>query len=143
MSERTKIAASLHESGFNCCQSVIGAFCEKYGADTREAMRFAGGFGGGLRCGEVCGAVSGAVMVIGLKHGQSVTGDAAAKEECYEITSEFMKKYAERKGTLLCREILGYDVRDPEAKEKFPGKAKEVCPRAIEDAVLLLEEMGF
>ena len=143
MSLREKRAAELFDSGFNCAQSVVGAFCEDYGIGAREALRLAGGFGGGLRCGEVCGAVSGAVMVIGLKHGQSVTGDAAAKAECSRLTSEFTERFRGKNGTLLCRELLGYDVRDSGAREKFPGRQKEVCPKAISDAVALLEEMGF
>ncbi len=143
MSERANRAAGLHQSGFNCCQSVVGAFCDKYGIDEETAMKFNGGFGGGLRCGEVCGAVSGAVMAIGLKYAQTAAGDSEAKERCYRVTSEFMEKYAAKKGTVLCRELLGYDIRDPDARAKFPGRQKEICPGAIKDAVELLEEMGF
>jgi C_GCAxxG_C_C family probable redox protein len=106
-------------------------------------MRLACGFGGGLRCGEVCGAVSGAVMVVGLKYGQYIANDEASKKKCYETTSEFMEKYIKRKGTVLCRELLGYDVRDTEARARFPGRQKQICPKAIETAVLILEEMGF
>jgi hypothetical protein len=39
--------------------------------------------------------------------------------------------------------MLGYDVRDTVARAKFPGRQREVCPKAIEAAVMLLEKMGF
>jgi len=143
MSEKVQKALELFDSGFNCAQSVAGAFCEQFGMDEQLMMKIAGGFGGGIRCGEVCGAVSGAVMILGLKYGQYVADDKASKQKCYEITSEFMEKYSKRKGTVLCRELLGYDIRDAEARAKYPGRQKEVCPKAIEAAVLILEEMGF
>lgn len=143
MSDKVQKAHSLFESGFSCCQSVIGAFCGQYGLDEQLAMKLACGFAGGLRCGEVCGAISGAVMIIGLKYGQFIADDKASKEKCNKATSEFMKEYHARNGTVLCRELLGYDVRDIETRAKFPGRQKEICTRAIESAILLLEDMGF
>ncbi|NLJ71228.1 MAG: C_GCAxxG_C_C family protein [Clostridiaceae bacterium] len=143
MSEKMQKARELHESGFNCSQSVLGSFCDQFGIDEQILMKLAGGFGGGLQCGEVCGAVSGAVMVVGLKYGQSIANDKDSKKKCYEITSEFMEEFLKRKGTVLCREILGYDIRDPEAKAKYPDRQKQICPKVIETAVLILEEMGF
>ena len=82
-------------------------------------------------------------MVLGLKYGQYIAEDKASKQKCYEITSGFMEEYTKRKGTVLCREILGYDIRETEVRAKFPDKQKQVCPKAIETAVLILEEMGF
>lgn len=143
MSEKVKKALELFDSGFNCAQAVAGAFCGNYEVDEKLLMKLASGFGGGLRCGEVCGAVSGSVMILGLKYGQSIASDKVSKEKCYHITSEFIKEYVKRNGTILCRELIGYDIRDPETREKFQGRIKEVCPKAIEAAVLLLEEMGL
>ena len=143
MENKVQKALDLHESGYNCSQAVIGAFCEKFGLDEELGLKISGGFGGGLRCGEVCGAVSGAVMVIGLKYGQHNVDDKRAKEECYKITSEFMDEYVERNKSVVCRELLGYDIRDIEKITLIPGRQKEICAKAIVTAVLLLEEMGF
>lgn len=143
MDNKVQKALELHNSGYNCSQSVIGAFCVQYGLDEQLGLKIAGGFGGGLRCGEVCGAVSGAVMIIGLKYGQYNLDDKRAKEECYKITSEFMDEYVNRNKTVVCRELLGYDVRDIEKKALLVERQKEICPKAIETAVTLLEEMGF
>lgn len=143
MSEKVLKANELHNSGFNCSQSVVGVFCEQFGVEEQIVMKLAGGFGGGLRCGEVCGAVSGAVMVIGLKYGQYILGDTESKQNCAKVTMEFMEEFMKRKEAVRCSELLGYDVRDTEAKEKYPNRQKEVCPDAIETAVLILEGMGF
>jgi C_GCAxxG_C_C family probable redox protein len=118
------------------------ASCQ-YGLDRQFAFRIASGFGGGMRCGEVCGAVTGALMAIGLRYGPASVEDRTAKAACQAATSEFMKRYAAEQGTVLCRELLGYDVRDTVARKSFPGRQKEVCPRAVEVAVRILEEMGI
>jgi C_GCAxxG_C_C family probable redox protein len=143
MSKNVQNALELFDSGFNCSQAVIGTFCKQLGMDEELALKLTCGFGGGLRCGEVCGAVSSAAMIIGLRYGQHVVNDKASKEKCYKITSDFMEEYQKRKGSILCRELLGYDVRDNERRALFPGRQKEVCPKVIEAVVLLLEEMAF
>ena len=136
-------ALETYAKGFNCAQAVCSAFCEKYGIDEQTALRFAGSFGGGMRCGEVCGAVSGALMIIGLPHAQRTADDKERPERCGPLTVTFMERYENEKGALRCRDLLGYDVRDREAKAKNPNRTREVCPGAIEAAVLLLEEMGL
>ncbi len=143
MSDKIEKARELFSSGFNCAQAVAGAFGAQFGMDEQLLMKVASGFGGGMRCGEVCGAVSGAVMILGLKYGQSLAQDTESKMRCYEATTKFMNEYQKQKGTVLCRELLGYDVRDSEARARFPDRQKEVCPKAIETAVLILEEMGL
>lgn len=143
MNEKEEKALKLFDNGFNCSQAVLGAFCNKHGMDEELAMKLACGFGGGIRCGEVCGAVTGAIMVIGLKYGQYIAEDKESKAKCYELTSYFMEEYAKRNGSVVCRELLGFDMRDKEVAAKFSGKIREVCPNVIKTAVLLLEEMGF
>jgi C_GCAxxG_C_C family probable redox protein len=140
MTERISLANDLWNNGYNCSQSVVGAFCEKFGVDIETASRFAAGFGGGLRCGEVCGVVTGAVMVIGLKYGQNYL---VSNEECKEITLKFMEEFKKRNNTYTCREILGYDPRDKEMAKNFASKKGTVCANAIELAIKILEEMGI
>ena len=141
MEDRVQKALSLFDNNFNCAQSVIGAFCGDYGMDESLALKLVSGFGGGLRCGEVCGAVTGAAMVIGLKYGQDTAGDLKAKEKCNLMVSDFMERYQKLQKSVLCRELLGYDIRDAEARKQFPGRQKEVCSNAIKTAVLLLEDI--
>lgn len=143
MDKKVQKALKLFGSGFNCAQSVVGTFCEDFDIDEQLAMKISGGFGGGMRCGEVCGAVSGAVMVIGLKYGQSVALDKISKDKCNSITSKYMEEFTKRNGTILCRELLGYDMRDAVARTKNSAKKNEICTKAIEASVLLLQEMGF
>jgi C_GCAxxG_C_C family probable redox protein len=141
--KKTDIAFGLFNGGFNCAQSVVGSYCSVEDGEAHLALRLASGFGGGMRTGGVCGAVTGAVMVIGLREGQWRADDLDAKRKCGELTAKFIEEYSQRKGTLLCRELLGYDVRDLEAAAKFGGNKREVCQGAIRTALMLLEEMGI
>jgi len=131
--------------GFNCAQSVFAAFSEKYALPRESALRIAGGFGGGMRSGEICGAVSGAVMVIGLRYGQTASGDREAKALCGEKTREFLNAFKEKHGSIICRELLGYDVSTQEGKktgeERDPSKS--TCKSLIADAADTLAGLGY
>ncbi|HHT90943.1 MAG: C-GCAxxG-C-C family protein [Bacillota bacterium] len=142
LNERVEAARRLFQEGFNCAQAVVGAFYPPEKREGQLALKLASGFGGGMRRGEVCGAVSGAVMVLGMREGY-LAGDQAAKLKSSELTSAFMEGYAQRQGTLYCREILGYDPRDAEAAKGFAAQKRQVCEGAIETAIVLLGELGI
>jgi len=145
MSSRANMAVSIFNSGFNCAQSVVVVFCEKYNIDKEIALRMASGLGAGVRSGEICGAVSGAVLVIGLKYGQSTKEDKIAKENCNNKTVEFMNLFRQRNKFLVCREILGFDLSRAEEYEQAKNQNlfNTVCVEMIKSAVLLLEELGY
>ncbi len=145
METRQEMAAKLFAAGFNCAQSVLGAFCNDYGMKTKTARRLFGGFGGGVRSGEICGAVTGAVAVIGMKYGHADAGDAAAKQLCNEKTVAFLGAFRARNQSIVCRDLLAYDISRPEgyalALEQNLFSTK--CVALVQDAVALLEEQGY
>ena len=136
-------ARELFANGFNCAQAVLGAYCEDEGLDIETAMKLTTGFGGGVRCGEICGAVSGAVMVIGLKHG--VYGEKVLEQNvrCRAMSFEFIKAFKEANSSVLCRELLGVDIRVPEDHSNEQAKAshQKICPKLVASAVRMLESM--
>lgn len=130
---------------FNCAQSVLSVFCERYGLYRKTALKIACGLGGGVRSGEVCGAVSGAVLVIGLKYGQSESEDADAKKNCNQKTEEFVQAFRAKYGDITCRGILGCDISTPDGREKA-GQGNlfnTVCAEKVGQAADLLEELGY
>lgn len=132
-------------SNFNCAQSVLSVFCERYGLDRKMALKLASGLGSGFRSGEVCGAVSGAVLVIGLKYGQSISEDSDTKINCNRKTEEFIQAFRLRYGDITCRGILGCDISTPDGREKaMKGNLfNTVCAEKVGQAVELLEELGY
>lgn len=145
MSERMDYAEKLFRSGFNCSQSVLGVFSEKYALNQKDAFKLACGLGGGMRNGEVCGAVSGAVLVIGLKYGHCDEGDTIAKSKCYEKTVEFTKAFTCENKSIVCKEILAYDISTEEgmSKAKESGLFTTTCVDMIRSAVHILETQGY
>lgn len=106
------------------------------------ALKISCGFGGGMRQGEVCGAVTGAIMVLGLKYGQNNEGDTGSKENTYRIVQEFNKKFRDKNGSIICRELLGCDVSTENGRKyaKDNGLFEKVCPKLISSAVDILKE---
>ena len=59
-------ARDLFRAGYNCAQSVVGAFHEEMGLSLEDAVRLASSFGGGMGgMRETCGAVTGMFLVAG------------------------------------------------------------------------------
>ena len=139
-------ALELFSGGYNCAQSVLGAFCEDNGLDLDTALKFATGFGGGgMRYKQTCGAVSGAIMVIGLKCGQYIQGDTKTKGYCYHKVHEFLDKFKEKYDTVICGELLEIDKNKELEKELERIKLlfKSICPEFVKSAVQILENMEF
>ena len=113
---RVEKAVLLFRAGHACSQAILTAYGPTLGLDETLALKIACPFGGGMaRMGGTCGAVTGAFMVIGLKHGRVSATDEQAKEKTYEIVREFVERFTSRNGSMVCRELLGYDLRDVEA----------------------------
>lgn len=116
MDERALRARELFESGWNCAQSLLLAFAEDAGLDEKTAARLASSFGGGMgRLREVCGALSASFMVLGLVYGGYPPCDSEQKAAHYKRVQELAASFRERRGTLLCRELLG----KPEGPDSF------------------------
>lgn len=132
-------------NGFNCAQSVLAPFAEELGISEELALKVASSFGGGARCGQLCGAVSGALMALGLKHGHYHTSDMEEKAKAGARAIEFNKRFCERNGFVVCKELLGNDPSVPEQHEilKEQGLFQTVCPKLVCDATEIVEEMIF
>lgn len=136
-------ALSYSKQGYNCSQSVCTAFAEKMGVERDTALKMSAGFGGGMGAmGDTCGVVSGAFMALGLKYGPT-EASPEAKAKMYAIIREFAQKFKDRNDSLECRGLLGLDFSVPEeaAKIKAEKITAQKCPKFIQDAAEILEEM--
>lgn len=136
-------AVHYYSNNFNCSQAIFTTFAKEVGIDEELALKIATQFGGGARKGEMCGAVSGALMVLGLKYGHCHGKDAEEKIKAYEIAEDFMNRFIEKKGTVVCRELLGYDVSKVDDMEKIRelNLFRTKCPEMIICATEILDEM--
>jgi C_GCAxxG_C_C family probable redox protein len=142
--KREDEAIALHAKGCNCAQSVLLVFAKDFSLDESAALKVSSGFGGGMgRMGGTCGAATGAFMVLGLARGMRNPEDSGAKEASYAAVQDFSSRFTRGNATLLCREMLGVDLRTPEGQKKAreEGLFATRCNKYIADAVRILEEM--
>lgn len=142
--DHVKRAQELHQKKYNCAQAVAGAFCDKTWISLDDTARLASSFGGGMGgLREVCGAVSGALLVLGCVKGYDVPGDQDIKKAHYDRVKDFVERFREKHGTILCRELLEGTM--PPGMTPEEGTAKGLkprpCPGLVMDAAAILEEM--
>ena len=136
-------ARALLEEHFNCTQSVLAPFVDRFGLDRAIALKIATPFGGGIgHTGHMCGAVSGALMVIGLVQGTAVF-DRAQKYVCFDFVAQFMARFKARHGVLTCPGLLGVDISNPTELEqaRHLGLFHTRCPNFVVDAVLIVADL--
>lgn len=112
--------------------------------DKTTALKVGCAFGGGISStGNLCGAVTGGLMVIGLKHGRSKLEDMPAKDKTYALGQQFMAEFTKREGSIVCRELLGFDLSTPEGKAKFSSdiRHKQFCTGCVREAAEILDSL--
>ena len=109
-----KKAKENFNSGYNCSQSVLLAYedyLQEKGLDPKTVLRMASSMGAGIsRLREVCGAVSALCLLIGLEDGYD-TPDDEKKTELYSKVQELVLQFQARKGSIICRELLGLEQK--------------------------------
>lgn len=140
---RADRAIELFNNNFNCSQAVFTVFATEYGISEELALKLATSFGGGARSGEMCGAVSGALMVLGLKYGHFIAENNEQKQKAYSLGQEFVRRFKEKNNSIVCRDLLGYDLSKPDEFEIIASKGlfKTICPNMVRSAVNILEQM--
>ena len=136
-------AVEYYNKNFNCSQGVFTVFAKEQGIDEELALKISTYFGGGARKGELCGAVAGALMALGLFYGHSDGKNQEEKSKAYSIAEEFMDRFIAAKGTVVCRELLGYDLTKPEERAQILEKDLFhcICPEMIRCSATIVDEM--
>lgn len=141
---RREMAMENFLAGYNCAQALVLAFADKLPVEQDILMQMSCSFGGGMgRLREVCGAVSGMFLVCGMLCGYSTPETGAVKAEHYARIQELARRFEERSGSIVCREILGLTVKRespvPEARTPEYYK-KRPCKETVGMAAEILEE---
>ena len=77
-----------------------------------------------------CGAVSAMALVTGMKLSDGNLDNPKSKKECYKMMQTLIKEFADKNGSIICREIKGVDT----------GEVLRSCDGCIEDAVAILDK---
>ena len=144
MSLKAEKADQRFQDGFSCSQAVFSVFGQDFGLDSDLALKLSQSFGGGMaHLGLTCGAVTGAFLAIGLKHGRIKPEDLESRDKTYALMKDFVVQFKEKFGSINCRELVGYDMDDPEQfeKAKDEGVFEDLCPRLVRSAAQVVEEL--
>lgn len=142
--DRCELAYQMHKEGYNCAQSVAGAFADRLPVNRETLLAAAGGLGGGVGGSheEACGAVTGGVLVLGWLYPHTQGSDRAGKVRTYALCKEFRRRFAEVFGLSRCGELLR---ARPGVSEKTPAAGRlgitSHCDIMIVTAVELLEAL--
>jgi C_GCAxxG_C_C family probable redox protein len=136
-------AVDYFTAGYNCSRSVLLALFEHWYGKNELVPKIATAFGGGIgMCGSICGAVSGGVMAIGIRYGTNEP-KTEKREKAYKVARKFFQKFEQCHGSVLCRELIGYDLFLPkELKKARESKTFErKCTAFVRDAVERIIEL--
>jgi C_GCAxxG_C_C family probable redox protein len=142
MNKSEQARALMLEHRLNCAQSVVSVYCEEFGLDRNLGLKMAMGFGGGMaRSGNTCGAVTGAYMILGLSQRINENNARESLERTYKLIHEFNREFKAIHGTILCKELIKYDLSNPEQHAEARDKRifVTVCPDLVQDAGKILE----
>ena len=131
-------------SGYNCAQSVLKAVLEEKCIFFDEAMSLSSGFEGGIAGeGRTCDAVSGAIMAIGVLNGLHSKDVVQSKENTYKNSSILIEQLKEKFETTQCYELIGVDMKDPEAKKtaRERGVFSNQCSEFVATAVRIVLDL--
>ena len=140
-------AIAHYKNGYNCAQSVLLALYLHIDTNGENALipKIAAGFGGGIgRCGSVCGALTGSIMAVGIKNASNEPG-IEKRAQTYAHAKALYKQFETEHGTVLCRDLIKYDLSNPEQATKFHQEKiqEKVCHKLIKAAIenfLVLEK---
>lgn len=109
----------LHRNGgLTCSQALLTVYGETYGIDPEKAMLLgrplAGGIGGQ---GETCGYITAAILI--LAHAYNDKDEAEARKNTHPAVMNLFRRFKERHGTTMCKELLGADMSSEEGRKKI------------------------
>jgi C_GCAxxG_C_C family probable redox protein len=109
----------LHKNGgLSCSQALLTVYGETYGIDAEKAKLFgrplAGGVGGQ---GETCGYITAALLIIACACDDK--NEAEARKNTHLVVVDLFRRFRERHGSTMCKELLGADMSSEEGRRKI------------------------
>ena len=137
--ELVQKAVAYFASGYNCTQSVLLTLCGHIAPEVKSELvpKIGSGFGGGIGlCGCVCGSLTGSIMAVGIKYGSNDAGEEK-NLMAYAKANALYHLFEKQHGSVLCRELVKYDLSKPEevAKARKAKVFEKVCVNFVKTAV--------
>ncbi|MDR2911370.1 MAG: C-GCAxxG-C-C family protein [Bacteroidales bacterium] len=135
--QRTELALSYFEEGYNCAQSVVLAYCDIIGLDKETAAKMSLSFGGGIgRMREVCGTITAMAMMAGFRYPAANPTDKGLYTLNYSVVRKMTELFRQSNGTIKCSELVRQVKADtrPVPPAMAACIAKRPCARLVAEA---------
>ncbi len=134
MNRRQRTLELQHNGGLNCAQAIITVFGEEFGIGPDAARTIGRPWGGGIgHRGDTCGYLTGAVHVLARAFEHPDESKARADSQC--AVQALFERFIARRGTTLCRELLGADLSTEAGAQKAKGEGLVKSRCCSEDGV--------
>ena len=123
-------------------QALIATYGDLFGISQETAVKIATGFSGGIGLtGETCGMVTAATMLLGLRYGPGTVDRDETYHNTVELAKRFSLDFRAKHKTVVCRELIQYDISTPElyAKAHEVEGIWDICAQGLKTIVDLLE----
>ena len=132
----------MFAEGYDCSQIVLFAVAERLGITKKDALASASGLGIGLCRGSICGAALGAIVALGHRYGNVKSGDMVSKATVFSKREEFLRRFEEMNGKLLCSDLIGVHVTGLDDMVRRSADGIYInCPRYCVNAISILEDL--
>lgn len=146
MINESKALAKKYFSGqYNCSQSTMKAILVGMDIDFDQIIPLAAGLGAGVAHeGNACGAVTGAILALGVIESKTHKDPLEQKDAAYATGEEFVRRFKEKHGTILCDQLTGILMTDIIARKvaNDDGTFAKKCPSFVSDAVQIALEIA-
>ena len=143
--ESAALAKKFFSGKYNCSQSTMKAILVGMKMDFDQVMPLAAGLGAGVAHeGNACGAVTGAIAALGVLESRLHTDALEQKEAAYAAGEEFVRRFKQKYGTILCNKLTGIEMTDTKARKDAvdDGTFGKICPSFVSDAVRIALEIA-
>ncbi|NBC31002.1 MAG: hypothetical protein GVY29_13545 [Spirochaetes bacterium] len=133
------------DNNYGCAEATYITLKQVYGLDRPHDSAAAVALNGGIAySGNVCGALTGAAMALGELAERRMSDHRSAKRTARKLLAEVMRRFSQRYGSSLCRELIGRDISVPEEHDAFirEGRWRTQCMSQIEFVVAELEPLA-
>lgn len=140
----TQQALDYFSGEYNCAQSVLMTFADKYQLDITKAKGISAAFGAGMgHLQETCGAVTGAFMVLGLHASRLNLSYRQRKELIISKVQRYTALFTEEFGSTLCRDLIGVDLNTADGAQKASEENlyQKKCTTYITRSIQILEDI--
>lgn len=146
MSDHEEIFELFREKK-SCSKAILQYYGKGYGIESETLDSIASALEGGLGIGGSCGALVAAFIILGLRCGTAHGGlDGNVTSEVQDMAKAMAEKFTEEFGSILCRELVDFDVASPSVKdsntriEAHMKHRMNICGRYVAFVADMLDE---